>query len=91
MRELQNVIERAAVLSRGDTLTLADLPEAVAKADASAPDTLSVSIGTPLADVEQRLIRETLKHTSGDKTLAAQLLGISTRTIYRKLDESPAR
>jgi two-component system response regulator HydG len=91
VRELQNVIERAAVLCRGDSLTLGDLPEAVAKADASAPDTLRVAIGTPLADVEQRLIRETLKHTSGDKTLAAQLLGISTRTIYRKLDEPPAK
>ncbi len=91
VRELQNVIERAAVLCRSDSLTLADLPEAVAKADASAPDTLRVSIGTPLADVEQRLIRETLKHTAGDKTLAAQLLGISTRTIYRKIDESPTR
>ena len=33
------------------------------------------------------MIRETLKHTKGDKSLAAQLLGISTRTIYRKLDE----
>jgi len=38
--------------------------------------------------LEQRLIRETMKHTGGDKSLAAQLLGISTRTIYRKLGES---
>ncbi|HEX3595826.1 MAG TPA: helix-turn-helix domain-containing protein [Polyangiaceae bacterium] len=35
------------------------------------------------------MIRETLRHTSGDKSLAAQLLGISTRTIYRKLGETP--
>jgi two-component system response regulator HydG len=88
VRELENVIERATVLCRGDALSLQDLPEVVARADAAAPDTITVAIGTPLADVEQRLIRETLKHTEGDKGLAAQLLGISARTIYRKLDEA---
>ena len=41
---------------------------------------------TPLSEIELRVIKETLKHTKGDKSLAAQLLGISTRTIYRKLD-----
>ncbi len=87
VRELENVVERATVLCRSDALSLADLPEVVAQADASAPDALQVAVGTPLADVEQRLIRQTLKHTAGDKTLAAQLLGISTRTIYRKLGE----
>ena len=43
----------------------------------------------PMADpdeIELRVIKETLRHTKGDKSLAAQLLGISTRTIYRKLD-----
>ncbi len=42
-----------------------------------------------LDEIELRVIRETLRHTKGDKTLAAQLLGISTRTIYRKLDGVP--
>jgi len=40
--------------------------------------------------VERRLIRETLRHAKGDKSVAAQLLGISTRTIYRKLGELEA-
>jgi two-component system response regulator HydG len=87
VRELENVIERAAVLCRGDTLGLTDLPEVVTRASAPAPSSLVFEIGTPLAEVEQRMIRETLKRTDGDKSLAAQLLGISTRTIYRKLDE----
>ncbi|HEX7669686.1 MAG TPA: sigma-54 dependent transcriptional regulator [Polyangiaceae bacterium] len=87
VRELENVIERAAVLCRSDTILAHDLPDVVANATAPAPSALSFSIGTPLEDVESRMIRETLKHTSGDKTLAAQLLGISTRTIYRKLGE----
>ncbi|MBX3181003.1 MAG: sigma-54-dependent Fis family transcriptional regulator [Polyangiaceae bacterium] len=87
VRELENVIERAAVLARGDSLGLSDLPDAVAQASPRAPDSLEFPIGTPLDEVEERLIRATLKHTSGDKRLAAQLLGISTRTIYRKLGE----
>jgi len=87
VRELENVIERAVVLCRGETLTLDDLPDVVVQATAPPPGHVTVSIGTPLDEVESLLIRETLRHTKGDKTLAAQLLGISTRTIYRKLGE----
>ena len=45
-----------------------------------------MAVGTPLDEVERRLIFETLKRTKGDKRLAAQLLGIATRTIYRRLE-----
>lgn len=41
----------------------------------------------PLEEVEQRLIEETLRWTKGDKELAAKLLGIASRTIYRELKE----
>ena len=88
VRELENVVERAAVLCRGDVLRLDDLPDSVAQATAPPPDALSFPIGTPLDEVEMRMIRETLKHTQGDKQLAAQLLRISARTIYRKLGEA---
>jgi len=87
VRELENAIERAVVLSRGDTLQLHDLPEAIAQSQPSVVEALTFPIGTPLDEVEHRLIRETLRHTSGDKALAAQLLGISARTIYRKLGD----
>ncbi len=90
VRELENVIERAAVLCRGESMTLDDLPEAIAQASAPAPSALTFSIGTPLEEIELRMIKETLKHAHGDKPLAAQLLGISTRTIYRKLGENEA-
>ncbi len=86
VRELENVIERAVVLSRGPTLTLADLPQQITEAEHRGAD-LSFSIGTPLEEIEMRVIRSTLEHTRGDKQLAAQLLGISARTIYRKLAE----
>lgn len=87
VRELENAMERAAVLCRGAVLSLADLPEAITQSTSTTPELLTFSVGTPLEEVEQRLIHETLRHTAGDKSLAAQLLGISTRTIYRKLDE----
>lgn len=88
VRQLENGIERAAVLCRSEVIGVEDLPDAVANASSPAPSELSFPIGTPLAEVEHRLIRETMKHTGGDKSLAAQLLGISTRTIYRKLGEA---
>jgi two-component system response regulator HydG len=87
VRELENVMERAAVLCRSGAIAVQDLPDAVAQATAPLPSSLSFSIGTTLEEIESRMIRETLKHTGGDKSLAAQLLGISTRTIYRKLGE----
>jgi len=87
VRELENVIERAVVLCRGDVIGEEYLPDVIAQAGSPVPETLSFAIGTPLEEVELRLIRETLRHTKGDKSLAAQLLGISTRTIYRKLGE----
>jgi DNA-binding NtrC family response regulator len=87
VRELENVIERAVVLCRGDRLTVDDLPESVRQGDGGEPSSLTFGVGTPLDEVERRLIRETLRHARGDKSVAAQLLGISTRTIYRKLGE----
>ena len=87
VRELENVIERAVVLCRGERLSVDDLPEPVREASDASPSSLTFSVGTPLDEVERRLIRETLRYAKGDKSLAAQLLGISTRTIYRKLGE----
>lgn len=87
VRELENVIERSAVLCRSAALNIDDLPDSIARATSAPPSTLEFALGTPLEEVEHRLIRETLRHTGGDKSLAAQMLGISTRTIYRKLGE----
>ena len=45
-----------------------------------------IPVGTPMEEVERLVIRRTLEQTHGDKNLAAQILGIAARTIYRKLD-----
>ena len=84
VRELENAIERAVVLCRGDALDLDELPPHIRQGETEAR-VLNVPIGTPLADIEEMVIRETLAVTKGDKRLAAQLLGIATRTIYRKI------
>ena len=87
VRELENVIERAVVLSRTDTIGVSELPPKIRNSTPTVR-TISIPLGTPLDEVEQRLIQETLKMTNGDKRLAARLLGIATRTIYRKLPPS---
>jgi DNA-binding NtrC family response regulator len=87
VRELENVIERCVVLCRGDSLRIEDLPESIGESSERPSAALSFPVGTALDEVERALIRQTLRHTNGDKSLAAQLLGISTRTIYRKLGE----
>jgi two-component system response regulator HydG len=93
VRELEHAVERAVVLCRADVVDVADLPEAIRGAAAAGPPrvdadagTLTIPLGTPMDEVERLVIRETLKQTRGDKTLAAQILGIAPRTIYRKLD-----
>ncbi len=87
VRELENVIERAVVLSKDELIGLADLPDSVARAERRS-ESMQFAIGTPLSEIERHVIHHTLEHTRGDKQLAAQLLGISARTIYRKLAPS---
>jgi two-component system response regulator HydG len=86
VRELENAIERAVVLSRSSWIDIDDLPPELRDPQAGHGRQLSFSVGTPLEEVERRMIMETLKFTRGDKRLAADLLGIATRTIYRKLE-----
>jgi two-component system response regulator HydG len=86
VRELEHAVERAVILARGPLIDVADLPPAVSQAEPVAR-VVSIPLGTPLDEVEQRLIEETLRLTKGNKELAAKLLGIASRTIYRKLKE----
>jgi two-component system response regulator HydG len=83
VRELENAIERAVVLSRDTQLTLDDLPPAM-RQNRGSRQQMSFPVGTPLKDVERRMIEETLRFCSGDKNLAASLMGITARTIYRR-------
>ncbi len=86
VRELEHAVERMVVLCRADVIQVEDLPQAVRKGPTGAAGHLILPIGTPMEEIERRVIHETLRHTKGDKTLAARLLGIAARTIYRKLE-----
>jgi two-component system response regulator HydG len=96
VRQLENAIERAVVLTKGEMVVPRDLPPEILKAmevpaarEAALMDekTISISLGTSLETIEKRVIEETLRHSRGDKNLASKILGISARTIYRKIEE----
>ena len=86
VRELENAVERAVVFSSGNLVPLSVLPENVS-AVGSLRHSLTFKIGTPLRELERQAIDITLQHARGDKNLAARLLGIATRTIYRYLEK----
>ena len=86
VRELENLIERMVLLARKDRIDAEDLPEEVAGVKRPPRDAILELVGTPLADIEQRLLDETLRITGGNKTQAAKLLGIDVRTVARKLE-----
>ena len=87
VRELENVIERSVVLDRDGVIGADDLPSELQSASIPAMESVTIPLGTPMEEVERILMEETLKRTKGDKGLASKLLGISTRTLYRKMDK----
>jgi DNA-binding NtrC family response regulator len=89
VRELENAIERAVILAQGPLITVDDLPDSVrgAESENDARPKLQVEVGATIDEVEKKLILETLAHTRGDKSRAAQILGIGRKTLYRKLQQ----
>ncbi len=85
VRELENLIERAFAMGSRDQITLADLPSLTAR-PAMAPVVSAKAVPT-LAEVEKELILRALAVFNNDKEEAARALGISRRTIYRRLKE----
>jgi transcriptional regulator with PAS, ATPase and Fis domain len=84
VRELRNVIQRAVVLSGTGLITAEHLPDNVLRSTAPAPAAATGSV-TPIREMERDLILRALEETSQDKRKAAQLLGISLKTLYNKL------
>jgi two-component system response regulator HydG len=96
VRELENVIERAVILARGPVIDVKDLPENLVanlsvrlvrpeRGEAADDGYFRIRVGTPLAEVEQRLLEETLRLTGNNKAETARLLGIDPKTVFRKL------
>lgn len=92
VRELRNSMERAVALTRFDHIAVDDLPERIKKFESRhvivAADNLDDLV--PLEEVERRYIARVLQAAGGNKSLAAQRLGVSRKTLYRKLAEYSA-
>jgi DNA-binding NtrC family response regulator len=86
IRELRNIVERATILADTDFIALRHLPPLlVAKGEETLP-TVTLTPGTTVDEAERRLIVLTLDHTRGNKTRAAEILGISLKTLHNKLN-----
>ena len=86
IRELRNVMERATILAEGDFIEPRHLPPTlVTKGEETLP-TVTLSPGTTVDEAERRLILLTLDHTRNNKTRAAEILGISLKTLHNKLN-----
>jgi two-component system response regulator HydG len=87
VRELENAVQRAIAVATDDTISsfilCAPLSGALPAAQASGAN-VTIPLGTPLEKVEERLITETLTLCGGDKEKAAKMLGVSSRTLYRR-------
>jgi DNA-binding NtrC family response regulator len=86
VRELENYIERAVVTAKGKILNPRDFPKdlTLGKIDLSSEE---IQVGCTVYEAERKLILETLREQGGNRTKAAEILGISTRTLRNKLHE----
>jgi len=88
IRELQNLMERLVVLNRTGVISREELPPEIG--GSLRQKTVVIPVGLPLRQVEKLLMDETLRTTKGDKKLAARLLGVHPRTIYRHIESTQA-
>ena len=91
VRELRNVIERAVILSSNEFIEPKHLPPLVTDLPEIAKPALSLTPGTTVEEAERRLILMTLEHTRDNKTRAAEILGISLKTLHNKLNKLRGR
>jgi two-component system, NtrC family, response regulator AtoC len=90
VRELKNAIERAYIMGDAE-LRMPTSPAAAGAAGPAAPATVTVPVGTSLDEADRRLILATLEQCGGVKKVAAQLLGVSLKTLYNRLEEYRAQ
>jgi DNA-binding NtrC family response regulator len=90
IRELRNVLERASIMCEKELITRACLPGEFGRTSAKGPSDLAAikfPVGTTVDAMERELILQTLNATGNNKTRAAELLGISLKTLHNKLKE----
>lgn len=87
IRELRNVLERAVILAGEGPIRVAHLPPAPGEAAplAQDPEAITIRVGTTVDEAEKALILKTLEHAGSNKTRAAEILGISLKTMHNKM------
>lgn len=84
VRELRNTLEGIIVLSVRDTIELADLPPYISQLPSPQ---LAIQPGMTMVEIEKEAIRRTLEQTNGHRAKTANMLGLSVRTLHRKIRE----
>ena len=94
VRELRNVLERGVIMAGEGAVQMAHLPYDFGAPGGSRPpaqvfepESVRLPVGTSVSDAEKALIQLTLQHTKNNKTRAAEILGISLKTLFNKLKE----
>jgi transcriptional regulator with PAS, ATPase and Fis domain len=86
VRQLRNVVERAIIVARGPTISVADLPTEI-KPRSGESSILDVHVGMSLSEVKRELLLQTLNLTGGNKVKAAEILGVSIKSLYNNLKD----
>ncbi|MCL4475119.1 MAG: sigma-54 dependent transcriptional regulator [Nitrospirae bacterium] len=84
IRQLRNIIERAVVLAKGESITLGDLPE---EFNPLKERSVEVSRRKTLKEMELQAIKDSLQRCNGNKSKAAKMLGISRKAFYKRLND----
>src|SRR6202522_2623388 len=91
VRELRNTLERAVIVCEGAVIETKHLPPAFGqntiRTSSDDPDAIHLDVGMTVEEAERRLILKTIESTSNNKTRAAEILGISLKTLHNKLKE----
>jgi transcriptional regulator with PAS, ATPase and Fis domain len=86
VRELRNVLERSLILCQSDLVDESHLPPLEQREVPQSGNALTIPVGSTVEEAEKRLIHKTLEFTSNNKTRAAEILGISLKTLHNKLN-----
>jgi DNA-binding NtrC family response regulator len=94
VRELRNALERGVIVAGEGTITMDHLPWSFSSSSTASkieesddPNSVRLRVGTTISEAEKVLIQRTLQHTKNNKTRAAEILGISLKTLHNKLKE----
>jgi DNA-binding NtrC family response regulator len=90
VRQLRNVIERSLIVCRGRIIGKGDLPDEFQSTKITENGCVKVILGASLDDMEKEFILKTIEFAGGNKTRAAQILGVSAKTLYNKLERYSA-